>query len=98
VRFPTGAITVFDAPQPFTYPYTAPNAINPAGTIVGQGGNNTFVRTADGATRDRPRGIDGYGARTAAAWVRDRGEAPVGKAYIAGVAGNLATKVSDDRP
>jgi hypothetical protein len=48
VRFPAGAMTIFDAPQPFTYPYTAPLAINPAGTITGQGGNNTFVRTSDG--------------------------------------------------
>jgi hypothetical protein len=48
VRFPTGAITIFDAPQPFTYPYTVPLAINSAGTITGQGGNNTFVRTPDG--------------------------------------------------
>jgi hypothetical protein len=47
VRFPAGAVTIFDAPNPFGY--TSPLAINPAGTITGQAGDNTFVRTPDGA-------------------------------------------------
>jgi hypothetical protein len=48
LRFPAGAVTVFDAPNQ-QLSRTEPLAINAPGTIAGVGFSNTFVRTSDGA-------------------------------------------------